>query len=253
MEMKERIFHASNIGIWISPTATRSDVQSAHNLAIALKKLGKRVHIISRAPSSLSKNTFTVTLAGLASRVAQVDYEKDKEDLKLHFTLQRGDLRPENISLDISPQTDLTIIVGDNTAQYNYQALYTHILELLLNHQEAAFRLLGIVLLKLEQTSIENKEIYKTHFTQEDFETALVSPKLIPTVAEDLRVHFGDQCSYLFFVEKPEGTAQALLWTSQPQLHDHLIGQNPKQLKGNWALWTSQTMPKPPFKQKLFS
>jgi len=111
--MKERILQAQNIGIWISPRATKSDVQIAHNLACGLRKLGKRVQIVSQAPLAEGK-TFSVTLKGLASRVAKVAYEKDQEDLKLHFTLQEGELSSENVSLDVASPTNWSFNWGCN-------------------------------------------------------------------------------------------------------------------------------------------
>jgi hypothetical protein len=250
MEIKERLSHARNIEIWVSPPATKYDTHIAHSLACALEQLGKRVQITSQNPLT-SKNTCTVILRGLAPRIDEVTYEKDQDDLKLHFALQKGNLSPESISLEIAPQTDLTIIVGDKNTQYNYEKVYTYVLELLLNHTEASVRLLGTILFKLEYPL--SGHIYTAYITQEDLTAALTEPKYISQVVESLRLQFGDSASYLFFFEKSPFVLQTLFWTIQPQLKEKLLHHPLNQTKGNWTLVDSSFEEKNLIHQQLLT
>jgi hypothetical protein len=250
MEIKERLFHAQYIGIWISPHATKYDIQIAQNLACGLKQLGKRVHIVSRAPSA-EKKVCTVVLRGLASKIDQVAYEKDEDDLKLHFTLQSGSIAAENISFDIESQADFTIIVGNSQDQYNYQKLYSYVLEALLNHSEPVFRLLGTMLFKNERAPISN--VCELTLTKEDLQTALVQPKHIPQAVDIFRSHFGDNLSYLLFLEKSPAFFQTIFWTAQQELQEKAAGQILSQQKGNWILWETSADQKNTFAQKLLA
>jgi hypothetical protein len=236
MEAKERLFHSRNIGIHISPYATKYDIQNAHTIACGLKQLGKNVEISLQKPRSPQKIS-TVILKGLASRIAQVTYETDAEDLKLHFVLQQGNMSLENISLEIEQSADLTIIVGDSKAEHNYEKIYSHVLELLLNHADPSFRCLGTILFKLELSPTHN--MYTSTITQEDFQAALVYPKHAPQAIQALRNEFGEQCSYLLYFEKPGGGFQTILWTVNPQLQKsiHSLHADTGKIKGNWILW----------------
>jgi hypothetical protein len=190
-------------------------------------------------------------LRGLASRIDQVTYEKAQDDLKLHFALQNGNIAAENISFDIESQADFTIIVGDKEDQYNYQKLYAYVLEALLNHSEPVFRLLGTILFKNEHAPPNS--IYELTLTKEDMLTALVEPRHIPQAVEAFRSHFGDNASYLLFLEKSSSVFQAIFWTAQQKLQEQTGAQIPNQKKGNWILWETSLDQKDTFSQKLLS
>jgi len=250
MEIKERLFHARNIEIWVSPHATKHDLHIAHSSACGLQQLGKRVRIISQAPFP-SQNICTVTLRGLAPRIARVAYEKDQTDLKLHFTLQQGNISAENVSLEVGPQADLTIIVGDNKTQYNHEAVYHYILELLLNSEDPALRLLGVALFKLEENAAN--DVCSATFTKEDLRAALTEPKHVGKVVEFLRPHFGNQPSFLFWFEKSPAVLQALCWTTRPGFQEQAVKLPGSVQKGNWCLWETSRNKKDSICQQLFT
>jgi len=250
MDTEERILHAQHIKIYISPRATNSDIQIARTAACGLTKLGKHVQIVSQEPLP-SKNTFSVTLRGMAPLIADVTHEKENNDLNLHFTLQKGQLPPENVSFSIAPRDDLTIIVGDNKAQYNYKKIHTFIIELLLNHQDPSFRLLGTILFKLE--NMPSGTMYATTLTRRDLRIALTSPKHMPSIIQDLRQQFGDQSSYVFFLEKTPEELQVILWTLHAHVKQQCAQKIPSEVKGDWLLSTISAEQKKLLNQEIFA
>ncbi|HEX9722026.1 MAG TPA: hypothetical protein VGA53_02055, partial [Candidatus Paceibacterota bacterium] len=186
----------------------------------------------------------------LAPRIARVTYEKDQTDLKLHFTLQQGNISAENVSLEVGPQADLTIIVGDNKTQYNHEAVYHYILELLLNSEDPALRFLGVALFKLEENA--GNDVCSATFTKGDLRAALTEPKHVGKVVEFLRSQFGDHSSFLFWFEKSPALFQALCWTTRPNLQEQAAKLPGSLQKGNWCLWEAPLHQKNTIYQQLF-
>ncbi len=247
----ERLLEESKtIAVVLPLGAPVVDTQEALLLACGLKKLGKQVSIEhSQAPleaPSPNERTFVVSLKGLAPRVARLRYEKDAKDLKLYFTLSRGELFPEALSLQLQNQADLTIIVGDQPLERNNtqtQLLAASmlsareakhpLLNLLRSQEDPQARLLGMALSQLEY--ISRLDLYLIALREEHLRSIHLEHKNLPLLIPELRGSFGDQSSYLFLFDSPLG-AQGVLWSSSPHLRKKFHDMGGGQQKGFWTL-----------------
>jgi len=241
MITKETLQKSQHISVQLPAGAAQKDVQTASTLICGLRELGKDVRLDRKAQlatiSRPSANTqdFVVSLRGLASKISKVQYEKDKEDLHLHFTLQKGRVPQEDLSLQIQNQEDLTIIVGqDNLSE-------KAVLELLAAQVSTQAKLLGRVLQKLEYVGT----VYVSSIQQKDFQETHSTPKTLIQAAQRVQEDFGDQSSYLFVFEpKLNLTAQALLWTLKQDIRARFLRTGTAQQKGPWTLLnTTQSSP----------
>jgi hypothetical protein len=244
MNTQEILQKSQRILVQLPQGAEQKEIQVASTIICGLRELGKDVHLewkpraatVSR-PASDSQN-FVVSLKGLAPRISKVQYEKDKEDLRLYFTLQRGQVSEENLSLQIQNQSDLTIIVGDQKEQNN--SWQTAVLELLALRRGSGAQLLGKVLRSLEYRG----NIYASSIRQKDFQETNSTPKTLVQTASTIKEDFGSQLSYLFTFETADsGKTQALLWTSQESIKARLLPIGIAQQKGGWTLYTTQSSP----------
>ena len=248
MNVERLLEESKTIAVVLPLGAPANDTQEALLLACGLKKLGKQVSIEhSQAPleaPSPNERTFVVSLKGLAPRVARLRYEKDAKDLKLYFTLSRGELFPEALSLQLQNQADLTIIVGDQPLERNNGQLPSvnvlsageakqSLLNLLRSQENAQARILGMALSQLEY--ISRLDLYLIALHEEHLQSMNLEYKNLPLLIPDLRGSFGDQSSYLFLFDSPFG-AQGMLWSSSPNLRTKLRDMSGGQQKGFWVL-----------------
>lgn len=228
--------------------AGETDTHEARILQCGFRKLGKQVvleHAQTAPLAPLSEEkTFVVSLRGLAPWIAKVRYEKEASDLKLYFTLNQTAASSQDVSLHAQNQTDLIIIVGDNSNQNNEsQSLLIPILsaneakkqlfDLLCSNEEVPTRVLGVVLSKLEYSSRLNT--YLVSLREQDFQNMHAKPQNLPLVIPMLTENFGEQSSYLFLLDAPHG-AQGLLWSSSPLLRAKFRDIAGGQQKGPWVL-----------------
>jgi hypothetical protein len=173
------------------------------------------------------EKTFVVSLKGIASRIAQVRYEKDNEDLKLYFVLRKGmELPSEAVSLDIQGvATAAQPAPKDRTREL--------LINLLKSHENAQVRLLGVILPKLEYNT--RFQTFVALLSQKDFENTKTEIKLLPSAVEQLKKVFDEQTSILILVES-EHTCQGILWSPSAQLRNRFRSVAGGQEKGSWIL-----------------
>ena len=155
-----------------------------------------------------------------------------------------GEVSPEALSLQIQAQTDLTIIVGDNSAPNNHTPFSgttllsadqakKPLLELLCLHKDPETRLLGIALSKLEYVAEQDTYVIVLH--QQDFQDMPTEQTYISRLAPELEKNFGAHSSYLFLLDSLRGT-QGILWSRSPQLQTKFRDIAGGQQKGPWVL-----------------
>jgi|GEM_PF-2016213 len=248
MNVTQILENSKTISLILPTEATTDNTQTALLLACGFKKLGKQVSIentreTSETPASQEK-IFVVSLKGLAPWIAKVRYEKEAKDLKLYFTLNKGEIPPEALSFQIQNQTDLTIIVGDETRLNNSHSLpsinvlsdsqvKSPLLELLCGQKDPAARLLGTILSKLEYMPQQNTYAIILH--GQDFQGMPGEQKHIFALGPELAENFGENSSYLFLLNSPHGT-QGILWSHSPQLQAKFRDIAGGQQKGPWVL-----------------
>jgi len=221
MDTKEILQKSQHISVQLPQEAAQKDVQAASTIMCGLRELGKDVRLERK--KSAPPHSFAVSLRGLAPKIAKVQYEKDKEDVHLYFTLQEGEISQE--------QTDLTIIVGQDNSWGKA------VLELLAQQESPQARLLGRLLQKLEYTG----SMHTSSIQQRDFQETGSTPKTLVQTVSKIKEDFGSQLSYFFIFETANnGKSQALLWTSQESIKARLLPVGVAQQKGGWALYTIQ-------------
>jgi len=122
-ESKQTINEAKNI--CLIPSKEPEAITSALALFYTLKELNKNVNLIIEeipdnlkflAPSldfiSYPKN-FVISIPNKVADISQVYYEKNENALKIHLTLENGNIKKDNISFYFSEtKPDLVITVG---------------------------------------------------------------------------------------------------------------------------------------------
>jgi hypothetical protein len=122
-ESKQAINESKNI--YLIPSQEPEAVSSALALFYTLKELGKNVNLIIEtlpdglkflSPSldfiSYPKN-FVISIPNKIAGISQIHYEKNDEALKIHLTLENGNIKKDNISFYFSEtKPDLIITVG---------------------------------------------------------------------------------------------------------------------------------------------
>ncbi len=123
-EAKQLISEAKNICI-IPSENNEESISSALALFYTLKELGKNVNLLLEEfpeklkfllPSldyiSYPKN-FVISIPQKTAEISQVYYEKNDEGLKIHLTLDKGNIKKDNISFYFSEaKPDATITLG---------------------------------------------------------------------------------------------------------------------------------------------
>jgi hypothetical protein len=178
-------------------------------------------------PEAQQQKTFVVSLKGIAPRIAQVRYEKDKSDLKLHFVLHEGSEIPsEAISLDI--QGSKPAITPDPERR-----IREFLFNLLKSHENPQVRLLGVLLPKLEY--IPRLETFIAQLTEADLASVKAKISALPGTVRDLKDAFSPQSSFLVLFESAH-TCQGVLWSTTPQLRARFRNIAGGQEKGSWVL-----------------
>lgn len=167
---------------------------------------------VERHPSQ--ETVFAVRAKGLAPLVSGVRYEKDEQDLRLYFTLQKG--------------LDLTVIVGDAPHSHNCALLSASFGE-----SDPASKLYSRISSASEHNA--KREICRLLLSRRDFRDTGTNPKDIPRVFELTRRHVGQSYSCLALFETRAG-AQALLQSDQKILHDVFAFVVKAERKGTWSL-----------------
>ena len=122
-ESKNLINNSKNI--YLITSEEPEAISSTLALFYTLKDLGKNVNLIIEtlpenlkflAPSlnfiSYPKN-FTVSIPNNVAQISQIYYEKNNDALKIHLTLESGNIKKDNISFYFSEaKPDLIITVG---------------------------------------------------------------------------------------------------------------------------------------------
>ena len=122
-ESKNIISEAKNI--YLIPSQEPEAITSVLALFYTLKDLGKNVNLMLEAlpenlkfltPSldfvSYPKN-FVISVPNKIANVSQIFYEKTDEALKIHLTLENGNIKKENIAFYFSEaKPDLVITIG---------------------------------------------------------------------------------------------------------------------------------------------
>lgn len=122
-EIKEIISVAKNI--YLIPTENTEGISSALALFYSLKKSGRNANLVLEnipenlkflSPSldfiSYPKN-FVVSIPNNVADVSQIYYEKNDNALKVHLTVEKGNIKKDNISFYFSEaKPDLIITLG---------------------------------------------------------------------------------------------------------------------------------------------
>ena len=125
-EAKKLINEAQNI--YILPSIDNQDESISNSLALfyTLRKLKKNVNlIVEEFPKKLQflipsldfisqPKNFIISIPSSKAEVSQIQYEKNKKDLKIHLTLNKGNIKKNDISFSFNiPKPDLLIAVGN--------------------------------------------------------------------------------------------------------------------------------------------
>mgnify|MGYP001610878438 CR=1 FL=1 len=173
------------------------------------------------------EKNFVVSLKGIARRIVSVRYEKDGEDLKLHFILREGEKIPPGA---------ISIEAHDHPNQPNDIALggaKSLLINLLKSHGNPQARLLGAVLAKFEYA--HRFDVFIAPLSKEDFLSARAEEKTLPSAISQLRGAFGDQSSFLILLDSSRG-ARGILWSPSQHLRAKFHSIAGGQQKGFWVL-----------------
>tara|TARA_Y100000310_G_scaffold340409_1_gene436102 strand:- start:5234 stop:5767 length:534 start_codon:yes stop_codon:yes gene_type:complete len=154
------------------------------------------------------KKTFVVTLKGLAPWISEIHYEKEEQDLKLYFALQK--------------KAEVNVIVEDREANYKRIVPLGAFSRRLLSHVEYK----------------PASDLYLTFATKKDFEECKTTPRSLKDAFQELRQYGGEDASLLVLFEAKEGQPpQGLLWSKKKDLREKALSQYLGKQKGNWALF----------------
>lgn len=169
------------------------------------------------------EKTFVVLLKGVASKVAQVRYEKDESDLKLYFTLRQ-------------PPPTLSIETENDSGHQNLtlsERIEGRLLHLLKSHADPQVRLWGALLSRLEY--IPASGLFVAVLAKQELESTQLKMRMLPAAMLSLTKAFGEQFSFFVLVDSDEG-CRGILWSSSPLLRTKLKNITGSQQKGHWVL-----------------
>ena len=123
-ETKKNLLRAQDI--WIFPSKNLPDaIPSSLALFYTLKKISKNVNLFLESfPKKIDflipslnniyyPSEFTVLIKNSGKDVSQISYEKNGNDLKLHFSLKKGAVKKENVSFEWNfKKPDLIVAIG---------------------------------------------------------------------------------------------------------------------------------------------
>ena len=122
-ESKQIITDAKNI--CLIPSDSPEAISSSLALLYTLKELGKNVNLVlETVPENLKflappldfisyPKNFTISVPTNVAKISQVYYEKGDDALKIHLTVENGNIKKDNIAFYFSEaKPDLTITFG---------------------------------------------------------------------------------------------------------------------------------------------
>jgi nanoRNase/pAp phosphatase (c-di-AMP/oligoRNAs hydrolase) len=122
-EIKQTISDSKNI--YLVPGQEPEAIIATLALFYTLKELGKNVNLILESlPENLNflsppidfisyPKNFVISIPNKVAGVSQIYYEKNEEALKIHLTLEKGNIKKENIAFYFAePKPDLIITIG---------------------------------------------------------------------------------------------------------------------------------------------
>ncbi|MBI2578067.1 MAG: hypothetical protein HYV77_04540 [Candidatus Wildermuthbacteria bacterium] len=269
MNTQELLTSSQIIVLSLPDRPTQEDLTRAFSVFCGLKQLGKSIGVEETIPgktllpSHIQKEqgdkTFALILRNIASHISKVYYEKDRNDLKLYFTLSDGSLEKENISLQKLHAADLTIIVGDRTLPDNAGSgnriigateASDVILKNLLVTDVPALALASRIFSGLER--IPGTSLHMGIVTPQDFSATGTSPKLLVPVISQFKNCIGSGNSYLL-VYMPDSSLQprGVLWSTSSDLRDQILRTLKGESKESWVLFSFEQMTLDQAKQKL--
>lgn len=150
MTTKEALRSHPSILLSLPSELSQENLETSLTLYAALRLLKKEVavrggscheHVLSLLSPSKTEGpgTFVVSLKGLAPWISSVSYEKGEQDLRLFFSLNKGTVSSDRLSLE-QDASKLTIIVGDGTEKHNRESSPA-----VLDHQRALADAMGLL------------------------------------------------------------------------------------------------------------
>lgn len=127
-EIKQTINDSKNI--YLIPSESPEAISATMALFYTLKESGKNVNLlIETLPDSLKFLTpsldfisypknFVISIPSKIANISQIFYEKNDDALKIHLTVEKGNVKKDNFSFYYSEtKPDLVITVGVNDYQ----------------------------------------------------------------------------------------------------------------------------------------
>lgn len=267
MLFQEYIQKSRAIDIELTSLTTASNMASALTLFMALSKLGKRVSFRGEnniPPSfywidapSLATQTSVLTIKEIAPFVSKISYEKNDRNIKFLLDVKQGTLRLEDIAIEETPATDLTIIVGENSLQNNIEItvnphpktknqekMREASLTLLSPFHIPSVQLFQKLLSKMEY--LPEKKLSITVLDKKDFRETQANPRDIAPLIEELNALGASQTSHLVLFR-----SQGLLFATAKELTEKISRFFKTTRKGSWALFLHQEKEPQKIKEKI--
>lgn len=271
MTTQELLTSSQTIVLRLPDHPTSEDLARAFIVFCGLKQLGKTVGAEETTSGKIllppytreeqGDRTFALTLLGIASHIAKVYYEKDRNDLKLYFTLSGGTLERDNISLQRLHTSDLTVIVGDRTLPDNASSnlrtvaaaeVSAILLKNFAHDAASVLSLAGKIFSSLER--IPGTSLHAGIVTPQDFSLTGTSPKLLAPVISQFKNCLGPDNSYLLlYMPDSSGQPRGVLWSPSSPLRDQVLQALQGESKESWVLFSFEQMTLAQAKQKLIS
>ena len=159
------------------------------------------------------KKTFAVKLKGLAPWISEIQYEKEEQDLTLHFSLKKD--------------TEVNIIVEDE--QVGHKLLSPHVPPL----GALSRRLIANVEYK------PNSDLYITSLKHRDFTECKATSLALKGAVEELKQYGAQNSSLLVLFETTQGS-QGLLWSKKLEVKEKVKRLRQGTEKGDWILFTTK-------------
>ena len=251
MNPEELFKKAQRITISLPPSPSKKEFESACLFFCIAKKLGKDASLEgdtlkSPLKESAKGKTFTVSLRGLSSVISRIHYEKSGEDVKLYFTLMDGEISSNNIALETSQPSSLTLIVGNNRARDNSSEtdnaslvqgtkdFLDTTLSLLSSFDVPGVQLSSRVLSRFQK---QPRMLYTAHLTKQDFIETKTTQLHLRETAKEIKEYGDRTASYLILFET-EKTTKGILWSENPQIQKRILLAGKGSTKNNWTIYS---------------
>lgn len=235
------------------------ETSEALTLFHALSKIGKSVRInkeLFAYPSAawvrqefFPMRTAVVSIKHIAPFVSGVSYEKSNQDLRFSFSLSQDRGQPEQVEIEQSLDSDLTIIVGENQALHN-QEITTNPHPRLWNSQKALEAVVALLspfqipgaklLLRALQgmNYLTTTRVCLMTLEKKDFRESQTNLKDIIAVLKDIISWSHSDVSLVALLESaPFNRIQGIMKTSSTELFKKLSQTTNFQKKDAWALF----------------